>query len=349
MDHRPFRPPQPRRKAALQPKAPLRPRQRKWLRRTTCRSPSATASPYLASSRIRYKSTRHPTSTPTSPSSPCRTGHRTQLYASTPASHGSTPAPTSAPRSRHPLPRASASSNTTNLSVGRGTRPHPFSFFGAGTPTAAPHPPAPTHAIRPPDTPSQPGQTGPAHPLTGTSTSMRQLPRGRFTGRALVPSRMEIVKSPPPSPPATSPASPSRPPSCPSPTTVTATPTTARPSPPSTSPSPTAKLLDSPELGIEILAVLHRLYPTQFQLARVQRLLCSQPTLDALTRGDDPRDYRRLLATRAGTIQGSRHRPLQALSSADNVGTHLLHAPKEPPCTWPSSLSPSASSPASAP
>jgi uncharacterized protein YbbC (DUF1343 family) len=49
-------------------------------------------------------------------------------------------------------------------------------------------------------------------------------------------------------------------------------------------------VLDSPELGIEILAVLHRLYPTQFQLAKVQRLLCNQTTLDALTRGDDPRD-----------------------------------------------------------
>jgi len=48
--------------------------------------------------------------------------------------------------------------------------------------------------------------------------------------------------------------------------------------------------LDTPELGIEILAVLHRLYPIQFQLTKVQRLLCNQATLDALTRGDDPRD-----------------------------------------------------------
>jgi SSS family transporter len=47
--------------------------------------------------------------------------------------------------------------------------------------------------------------------------------------------------------------------------------------------------VDTPELGIEILAVLHRLYPAEFQLAKVQRLLCSQATLDAVLHGDDPR------------------------------------------------------------
>jgi SSS family transporter len=46
---------------------------------------------------------------------------------------------------------------------------------------------------------------------------------------------------------------------------------------------------DTPELGIEILAVLLRLYPTKFRLANDSRLLCNQATLDALTRGDDPR------------------------------------------------------------
>jgi SSS family transporter len=49
---------------------------------------------------------------------------------------------------------------------------------------------------------------------------------------------------------------------------------------------PTA--FDSPETGIEILAELHRLYPTQFQLAKVQTLLCNKSTLEALQRGDDP-------------------------------------------------------------
>ena len=46
--------------------------------------------------------------------------------------------------------------------------------------------------------------------------------------------------------------------------------------------------LDSPELGIEIISVLHRLYPTQFKLDRTLRLLGSRSTLEALQRGDDP-------------------------------------------------------------
>jgi uncharacterized protein YbbC (DUF1343 family)/CubicO group peptidase (beta-lactamase class C family) len=48
-------------------------------------------------------------------------------------------------------------------------------------------------------------------------------------------------------------------------------------------------LFDSPETGIEILGVLHRLYPTQFKLDKAQTLLCNRATLDALLRGDDPR------------------------------------------------------------
>ena len=54
-------------------------------------------------------------------------------------------------------------------------------------------------------------------------------------------------------------------------------------------------LLTAPEslntslLGLELLGVLHRLYPTQFQLERTMRLLASRTTLDALTRGEDPR------------------------------------------------------------
>ena len=48
-------------------------------------------------------------------------------------------------------------------------------------------------------------------------------------------------------------------------------------------------LLDSPELGIELLSTLHRLYPAQFQLAKAMRLVANQTTLDALARGDDPR------------------------------------------------------------
>jgi SSS family transporter len=46
--------------------------------------------------------------------------------------------------------------------------------------------------------------------------------------------------------------------------------------------------LDSPELGIEILSILHHLYPTQFHLEKSMTLLCNRATLDALQRGDDP-------------------------------------------------------------
>jgi SSS family transporter len=47
--------------------------------------------------------------------------------------------------------------------------------------------------------------------------------------------------------------------------------------------------LDSPELGIEILTALHRLYPTQFHLDRAMRFLANAATMRALERGDDPR------------------------------------------------------------
>ncbi len=51
--------------------------------------------------------------------------------------------------------------------------------------------------------------------------------------------------------------------------------------------------LDSPELGIEILATLHKLYPTKFKLAGALRLVANQATVDAIARGDDPRDIAR--------------------------------------------------------
>ena len=47
--------------------------------------------------------------------------------------------------------------------------------------------------------------------------------------------------------------------------------------------------LNSPELGIEILSTLHHLYLAQFQLEKALRLIGSRATLDAITRGDDPR------------------------------------------------------------
>jgi uncharacterized protein YbbC (DUF1343 family)/CubicO group peptidase (beta-lactamase class C family) len=47
--------------------------------------------------------------------------------------------------------------------------------------------------------------------------------------------------------------------------------------------------LNSPELGVEILSTLHRLYPQQFQLEKTLRLIGNRATLDAMAHGDDPR------------------------------------------------------------
>ena len=44
------------------------------------------------------------------------------------------------------------------------------------------------------------------------------------------------------------------------------------------------KLLAVP-LGIDIARVLHELYPKRFPLAKVDRLLCHPPTLEALAQG----------------------------------------------------------------
>jgi uncharacterized protein YbbC (DUF1343 family) len=49
------------------------------------------------------------------------------------------------------------------------------------------------------------------------------------------------------------------------------------------------RALDSPELGVEILSALHRLYPTQFEVEKTLRLIGSRSSLDAIERGDDPR------------------------------------------------------------
>lgn len=50
-----------------------------------------------------------------------------------------------------------------------------------------------------------------------------------------------------------------------------------------------AVVLDTPELGVEIAAVLQRLYPTQFKLERSLSLIANRATVDAIVRGDDPR------------------------------------------------------------
>ena len=49
------------------------------------------------------------------------------------------------------------------------------------------------------------------------------------------------------------------------------------------------RALDSPEMGVEILSVLHRMYPKQFDVEKTLRLVGSRSTVDAIARGDDPR------------------------------------------------------------
>jgi uncharacterized protein YbbC (DUF1343 family) len=43
-------------------------------------------------------------------------------------------------------------------------------------------------------------------------------------------------------------------------------------------------------MGVEILAALHKLYPAEFQLAKATNLVANTETMEALERGDDPRE-----------------------------------------------------------
>jgi uncharacterized protein YbbC (DUF1343 family)/CubicO group peptidase (beta-lactamase class C family) len=47
--------------------------------------------------------------------------------------------------------------------------------------------------------------------------------------------------------------------------------------------------LDAPELGVELAAALHKLYPQQFELAKMSALLVNQAALQGLQNGEDPR------------------------------------------------------------
>jgi uncharacterized protein YbbC (DUF1343 family)/CubicO group peptidase (beta-lactamase class C family) len=46
---------------------------------------------------------------------------------------------------------------------------------------------------------------------------------------------------------------------------------------------------DAPELGIELASALHKLYPDQFQLQKMNDILVNQSAYDAIVRGEDPR------------------------------------------------------------
>jgi uncharacterized protein YbbC (DUF1343 family) len=46
--------------------------------------------------------------------------------------------------------------------------------------------------------------------------------------------------------------------------------------------------LDAPELGIEIAAALHKLYPDSFETKKLDNLMFNDATAQAIVRGDDP-------------------------------------------------------------
>lgn len=49
------------------------------------------------------------------------------------------------------------------------------------------------------------------------------------------------------------------------------------------------EILDAPELGIELAAALHKVYPQQFELDKMSTLLANQAALEGLKAGEDPR------------------------------------------------------------
>ena len=147
---------------------------------------------------------------------------------------------------------------TTNISVGRGTD-HPFSFFGAGIPPQKPSTSTATGGL------ADPGAPGPAQAWFRAKAVADALTARRIPGVTFTPATEPIIEDANHYPFHGQ--------------TIEAVRVTA------TDPA----VLDTPELGIEILAVLHHLYPDQFHLDRAKTLLCNQSTMDAITRGDDPR------------------------------------------------------------
>ncbi len=68
--------------------------------------------------------------------------------------------------------------------------------------------------------------------------------------------------------------------------------------------------LDSPELGVEVLSALHRLYPTQFRLDKAAGLVANSETMAALARGDDPRAIAAAWASALATFEERRAKVL---------------------------------------
>ena len=68
--------------------------------------------------------------------------------------------------------------------------------------------------------------------------------------------------------------------------------------------------LDAPELGIELAAALHKLYPNDFKIGKIQDLLLNQATYDALLAGLDPRRISEDWEERLGTFMATREKYL---------------------------------------
>jgi uncharacterized protein YbbC (DUF1343 family) len=47
--------------------------------------------------------------------------------------------------------------------------------------------------------------------------------------------------------------------------------------------------LDAPELGVEIASALYALYPAQFEMKNLDKLMVNQATTAAISNGQDPR------------------------------------------------------------
>jgi uncharacterized protein YbbC (DUF1343 family)/CubicO group peptidase (beta-lactamase class C family) len=160
-----------------------------------------------------------------------------------------------------------------NISVGRGTD-HPFSFFGAGIPPTKPSTSTATGGLVASTSPGAPFTAQSHRDVSGSAATTtwfhaqevaNYLTARHIPGVTFTPTTETIAEDANHYPYHGQ--------------TIEAVRVTL------TDP----KQADTPELGIEILAALHHLYPTQFNLPRAMPLVCNQATMDAITHGDDPR------------------------------------------------------------
>jgi SSS family transporter len=64
--------------------------------------------------------------------------------------------------------------------------------------------------------------------------------------------------------------------------------------------------LDAPELGIEVIAALHRLYPAEFRMEKTAALIVNKATMEGLTAGKDPKTIAGMWATGLGEFEKRR-------------------------------------------